>query len=91
MCGFIVASGLLTAYVANTALRARAPDGVFAIVISGLASIGWMAAVNLAIDSEFKWPLCGGCPAMARVARPVLAGGTQRVDLGRTGRLMGRN
>ncbi len=57
MGGFIVASGLLTAYVANTALRARASSGPLVIVLSGLASIGWMAVVNLAIDSDFKWPL----------------------------------
>lgn len=57
MGGFIVASGLLTAYIANTALRARAPGGPLVIVISGLVSIGWMAVVNLAIDSDFKWPL----------------------------------
>lgn len=57
MGGFIVASGLLTAYLANTALRARAPSGPWVIVISGLVSIGWMAIINLAIDSDFKWPL----------------------------------
>jgi hypothetical protein len=28
-------------------------------LIGGVASIGWMAAVNFMIDSDFKWVLLG--------------------------------
>ena len=49
------ATGLLTFYLAVTAFRSRA-QGVAAIVIlTGLTSIGWMAAVNFIIASDFKW------------------------------------
>ena len=55
--GFMAASGLLTVYVANTALRARSAGGRWVIAISGLVSIGWMAVVNVMIGSDFEWPL----------------------------------
>jgi len=57
MGGYILAVGLLTFYVALTSFRSRT-KGVFSIVIlAGLTSIGWMAAVNFIIDSEYKWLL----------------------------------
>ena len=55
MGGYMFATGLLTFYLAVTAFRSRA-QGVAAIVIlTGLTSIGWMAAVNFIIASDFKW------------------------------------
>ena len=57
MSGHILAVGLLTFYVALTSFRSRT-KGVFSIVtLAGLTSIGWMAAVNFVIDSDYKWLL----------------------------------
>ncbi|GIW07443.1 MAG: hypothetical protein KatS3mg060_2248 [Dehalococcoidia bacterium] len=50
---------LVTLYIALTSFRTRA-RGVAAIVaVAGMTSIGWMAAVNFLIDSDFKWLLFG--------------------------------
>jgi hypothetical protein len=57
MGGFMFASGVLTSYVANTAVRSRAPGAVAVLAISGAASIGTMAFVNVLIDSDFMWLL----------------------------------
>jgi hypothetical protein len=57
MGGYILTGGLLTFYVALTSFRSRT-KGVFSIVtLAGLTSIGWMAAVNFIIDSDYKWLL----------------------------------
>jgi hypothetical protein len=59
MGGFVVATGLLTAYLACLAFRS-APRGIWSVALaSGVASTGTMAAVNFAIDSDFKWFLLG--------------------------------
>ena len=55
MGGYMFATGLLTAYVALTSFRDRARGAVGVVAISGLSSIGLMAAVNLMIASDFKW------------------------------------
>jgi len=55
MGGYMFATGLLTLYVALTVFRARASGVVLVVALAGLTSIGWMAAVNFLIDSEFKW------------------------------------
>lgn len=55
--GYMMASGLLTIYLALTAFRARARGAALLAGLSGLVSIGWMAAVNFMIDSDFKWLL----------------------------------
>jgi len=57
MGGYILTVGLLTFYVALTSFQSRT-KGVFSIVtLAGLTSIGWMAAVNFIIDSDYKWLL----------------------------------
>lgn len=57
MGGYMFASGVLTTYVASTSFKARAPGAVVAVALSGMASIGLMAAVNFIIESDFKWLL----------------------------------
>ena len=51
------ASGVLTCYVAFTTFRARARGSASVVALSGLTSIGAMTAVNVVIDSDFKWLL----------------------------------
>jgi hypothetical protein len=55
--GYMVATGLLTVYVAATGFRAGRPGATAIVAVSGLASIGWMAIANFLIDSDFKWLL----------------------------------
>lgn len=57
MGGFIFTTGLLTVYIAVTALQQLARDARFVVALAGLSSIGWMAVVNFMIDSDFKWLL----------------------------------
>ncbi len=55
--GFMAATGMLTVYVAATEFRAEKPGARAVVLISGLTSIGWMAATNFLINSDFKWLL----------------------------------
>jgi len=55
--GYIVATGVLTLYIAMTSFRARSPRATGVMALAGIASIGGMATVNFLIDSAFKWPL----------------------------------
>ena len=55
--GFMFTSGVLTCYVAVTSFRARTRGSASVVALSGLTSIGAMAAVNVVIDSDFKWLL----------------------------------
>ena len=57
--GYVLATGLLTMALAVTAFRKRRPVAVAGAFIAGAASIGLMATVNFAIDSDFKWQLLG--------------------------------
>jgi hypothetical protein len=57
--GYLFTTGLLTLYVTMTALRARARGAPTVMAIAGMTSIGWMAAVNVMIDSDYKWLLLG--------------------------------
>lgn len=59
MGGYILATGVLTITLATTAYRAHHRGAGVGAFIGGLASIGLMAAVNFAIDSDFKWLLLG--------------------------------
>ena len=59
MGGYILATGVLTIALATTAYRAHHRGAGVGAFIGGLASIGVMAAVNFAIDSDFKWLLLG--------------------------------
>ena len=57
MGGYIFTTGLLTVYMAVTALQQLARGARFVVALAGLSSIGWMAVVNFMIDSDFKWLL----------------------------------
>jgi hypothetical protein len=57
MGGFMFATGLLTTFIAVSAFQ-QLKRGVRSVVtLAGLTSIGWMAAVNFMIKSDFKWLL----------------------------------
>lgn len=55
--GYMFATGLLTTALAAASFRNGKPLPTVIVVMSGLASIGWMAATNFLIDSDFKWLL----------------------------------
>ena len=57
MGGFMFTVGLLTAYIAVTAFHQLARGARFVIALASLTSIGWMAAVNFMIKSDFRWLL----------------------------------
>ena len=57
--GYIIATGILTVYLATSPFRNRTRGAGVAAALAGAASIGLMAAVNVIIDSDFKWPLIG--------------------------------
>jgi hypothetical protein len=52
--GYMCATGLLTFYVALTFFQVRVRDTGGVVAISGLTSIGLMAAVTLMIASDFR-------------------------------------
>lgn len=68
MGGYALACGILTITLASTAFRARHPIAVAGAFVAGAASIGLMAAVNFAIDSNFKWELLGAALVWASSA-----------------------
>ena len=55
--GYIAATGILTIYLARTSFRGRAQGAGIVATLAGIASVGVMAAANLLINSDFKWPL----------------------------------
>jgi hypothetical protein len=57
MGGYILATGVLAVTLAATSFRAHQSGAALGALIGGSASIGWMAAVNFMIDSDFKWVL----------------------------------
>jgi hypothetical protein len=59
MGGFVFATGVLAVTLAATSFRAHQSVAALGALIAGGASIGWMAAVNFLIDSDFKWVLLG--------------------------------
>jgi hypothetical protein len=59
MGGYVLATGVLTITLAATSFRAHDWAAALGALIGGAASIGWMAAVNFVIDSDFKWVLLG--------------------------------
>ena len=57
MGGHVLATGVLTITLAATSFRHHHWGAALGALIGGAASIGLMAAVNFAIDSDFKWIL----------------------------------
>lgn len=54
---FVLTTGLLTVYVAQTSFRRRVPGVFLMIFITGFTSIGAMTIINFMIQSDFKWVL----------------------------------
>ena len=59
MGGYVLATGVLAVTLAVTAFRAHQKGAAIGVLIGGAASIGWMAAIDFIIDSDFKWALLG--------------------------------
>ena len=59
MGGYILATGVLTVALAATAYCGHSRMAFVGAVVGGAASIGLMAVVNFAIESDFKWLLFG--------------------------------
>lgn len=57
MGGFMLSTGILTCYVAQTSFRQRMRGSPTVAPLSGLSSIGLMVVVNFLINSDFKWLL----------------------------------
>ena len=57
MGGHLLAIVALTITIAATSFRSHDRGAALGDLIGGAASIGFMAAVNFAIDSNFKWAL----------------------------------
>jgi len=55
--GFMAASGLLTTFLAATAVSARQKGTGIVLLLAGLATVVTMSWTNFAIDSNFKWLL----------------------------------
>ena len=55
--GYMTSTGLLTCYLAKTSFRTRVAGVAWIVAVTGLTSIGLMAAVNFIISSDFKWLL----------------------------------
>lgn len=57
--GYITATSLLTIYFAKTSFRYRSRGAGTIATLTGVASVGIMAAVNIIIHSDFELPLVG--------------------------------
>jgi hypothetical protein len=57
MGGYVTATGVLALTLAVTAFRQRQAWAAAGAIVAGVVSIGWMAAVNFMINSDFKWLL----------------------------------
>jgi hypothetical protein len=57
MGGYVAATGVLAFALAVTAFRERNRWAVLGAIVAGVSSIGWMAAVNFMINSDFRWVL----------------------------------
>jgi hypothetical protein len=57
MGGYIASTGVLVVYVANTGLRSGGGGALAVLTVAWTVSMGWMAVVNVLIDSDFKYPL----------------------------------
>ena len=53
--GYMVSTGLMTCYLARTSFRTRVAGVAWIVAVTGLTSIGLMAAINFIIGSDFKW------------------------------------
>ena len=75
MGGFMAGAGVLTVFLATTAMHLGLKGTSWAIALSGALTVGLMSATNFALHSDFRWVLL--IPALvwlasfaAYVARP---------------------
>lgn len=66
MGGFMAGAGVLTVFLARTAVPARLPGAGWAIALAGLPTVVLMSAMNFALHSDFRWVLLA--PALLWVA-----------------------
>ena len=66
MGGFMAGAGVLTVFVATTAMPARLKGTSWAMALAGVLTVGLMSATNFALDSDFRWLLL--VPALAWLA-----------------------
>ena len=57
MGGFMAGAGVLTVFVATTAMRLRLNGTSWALALSGALTVGLMSATNFALQSDFRWLL----------------------------------
>lgn len=57
MGGFMAGAGVLTVFLARTAVPARLRGTGWAIVLAGLPTVVLMSAMNFALHSDFRWVL----------------------------------
>ena len=57
MGGFMIATGVLTTFLAATVVSRRQRGTGVVLLLAGLASVATMSATNFAIDSHFRWLL----------------------------------
>ena len=72
MGGFIAASGILTTFLAVSAVATRRRGTGVVLAVTGLATVVTMSWTNFALESQFKWALlvpavvwCAGIAAYA--------------------------
>lgn len=68
--GFMAGTGVLTVFVARTAVRDRSKGAGRAMLLSGLPTVVLMSAVNFALGSDFRWLLLA--PALLWAAAVLL-------------------
>jgi hypothetical protein len=85
--GYMIATGLLTVYVATTGFRDGTLGAKATVAVAGLASIGWMAITNFPIDSDFKWLLLAfALPWVVALALSGATGNPNRPETNERGR-----
>ena len=57
MGGFMAGAGVLTLFLAQTALPSRPTGALSALALPGALTVGLMSATNFALHSDFKWVL----------------------------------
>jgi len=57
MGGFMVGAGVLTVFLARTAVPARLKGTGWAIALAGLPTVVLMSAMNFVLHSDFRWVL----------------------------------
>ena len=57
MGGFMAGAGVLTVFVARTAVAARLKGTGWALALAGLLTVVLMSAMNFALHSDFRWVL----------------------------------